>query len=213
MPCLPLMASPFASTGLGTHHAPLGTHSPTFTAAASVVSPIMGLAAANPMPDPRQVVTPLNTDQVEALLCKYNINSTWNHIIMGLHEGFDVGIQEQLSHSYIFPQSQFISVRPQLYFFLHLWGTNSGVILGSLSSRGSRGLHWTISDITAWPSTQTSLGQLPYDSRYVLSMELTNCHLHQCRHRPRQFSHCLGLLQSHISLDPIFASWLCCSFI
>jgi hypothetical protein len=92
MPCLPPTASPFVSTGLGTHHAPLGTLAPTFMAAASAVSPDMVPAAANPMPDPRWVVTPLDANRVKALLCKYNINSTWNHIIVGLHEGFDVGI-------------------------------------------------------------------------------------------------------------------------
>ena len=65
---------------------------PTSTVAASVVSLAMVPAAANPMPDPRRVVTSLVPDRVEELLRKYGLISTWNHIIVGLHEGFNVGI-------------------------------------------------------------------------------------------------------------------------
>jgi hypothetical protein len=61
-------------------------------AAASVEGLAMALAAANPNPDPRKVVTPLDPNRVEELLCKYGLISTWNHIIVGLCEGFDVGI-------------------------------------------------------------------------------------------------------------------------
>ena len=39
----------------------------------SVVSLAMVLEAAKPTPDPRRVVTPLDPDQVEELLYKYNL--------------------------------------------------------------------------------------------------------------------------------------------
>jgi hypothetical protein len=90
-------------------------------AAASVEGLAMALAAANPNSDPRKVVAPLDPNQVEELLCKYGLISTWNHIIVGLCEGFDIGIREQLSHLYIFPQSQFFLSRLEIYFILYCW--------------------------------------------------------------------------------------------
>jgi hypothetical protein len=60
-------------------------------AAASVASPTMALAVANPPSDPRHVVTPLDPDQAEELLRKYNLVQYWGHVITGLREGFDVG--------------------------------------------------------------------------------------------------------------------------
>jgi hypothetical protein len=67
-----------------------------------VVSSITVPITAKSPPDPRCVVTPLMPDQAEELLCIYNLISDWSHIIVGLREGFDVGIQKQLSCSYIF---------------------------------------------------------------------------------------------------------------
>ena len=72
-------------------------------------------------PDPQRVITPLVPDQAEELLRKYGIIDTWHHIIVGLQEGFDVGIQEQLSRSYIFQQSQFIPIRSRLHHFIYIW--------------------------------------------------------------------------------------------
>lgn len=68
----------------------------------SVESVVMGPEAATPMSDPRHVVSPLDPDQAEELLCKYDLIVDWNHVIVRLHEGFDVRIPEQLSHLYIF---------------------------------------------------------------------------------------------------------------
>ena len=60
--------------------------------AASAASLATALAVADPMPDPRRVVTSLIPDRAEELLRKYGLISTWYHIIVGLREGFDVGI-------------------------------------------------------------------------------------------------------------------------
>ena len=57
---------------------------------------------AKPEPHPRQVITPLNPACTEALLRTYNILPQWQHIIDGLRHGFDVGILENPSHTYIF---------------------------------------------------------------------------------------------------------------
>lgn len=58
----------------------------------SVGNPAMVLDPASPTADPCCVVTPLDPNRAEELLCKYNLQDTWAHIIVGLHEGFDTGI-------------------------------------------------------------------------------------------------------------------------
>lgn len=75
----------------------LATHAPTSVAAVSVMKPAMVLEAADPMLDPRCVVTPLDPNRVEEILCKHSILASWSYIIDGLHEGFNVGIHKQLS--------------------------------------------------------------------------------------------------------------------
>jgi hypothetical protein len=60
--------------------------------AASVETQAMVQGTANATLDPRRVVTLLDPSHVEVLLCKYNFISIRNHIIMGLHEGFNIGI-------------------------------------------------------------------------------------------------------------------------
>jgi hypothetical protein len=91
------MASNSVSVGLNAPPAATAVPVLTFAGVASVATSTMVLAAAKPNPDPWHVVTPLDADQVEKILCKYSLSSDWNHIIVGLCEGFDVGIREQLS--------------------------------------------------------------------------------------------------------------------
>jgi hypothetical protein len=68
----------------------------------------MVLADANLLSDPRWVVTPLIPDQMEELLYIYNIHDDWKHILIGLREGFDVGIRGSLSCLRIFCKSQLL---------------------------------------------------------------------------------------------------------
>jgi hypothetical protein len=70
--------------------------------AAFAESPVMELDLASPTTDPRHVVTPLDPNRAEELLCRYDLQDTWTHVIVGLREGFDIGIREQLPRSYIF---------------------------------------------------------------------------------------------------------------
>ena len=51
----------------------------------SVESVVMVPEAATPMSDPRHVVSPLDPDQAEELLCKYDLIVDWNHVIVRLH--------------------------------------------------------------------------------------------------------------------------------
>jgi hypothetical protein len=168
MPCLHPGANNSALTGLGSHHVPSEAPVQTFMAAASVEGPAMALVAANPNPDPRKVVTPLNPIQVEELLCKYGLISTWNHIIVGLREGFDVGIREQLSCSYIFPQSQFFLSRLEIYFILYCWRASSWVVLRRFSTRGPRSTNWTFLNVSTRLGTKTAFREFPHDPRHVL---------------------------------------------
>lgn len=87
--------------------------------AASVEIPATVPGPAGPATDPRRVVTPLDPIRVEELLSKYGLLGAWSHIIVGLCKGFDVGIREQLSRSYIFRQSQFLSIRSRVHYFIY----------------------------------------------------------------------------------------------
>jgi hypothetical protein len=52
----------------------------------------MELVAATNKPDPRIIITPLITLHVEELLHKYNLLDNWMHILVGIRNGFDVGV-------------------------------------------------------------------------------------------------------------------------
>jgi hypothetical protein len=73
-----------ASTGPETQIATLECPASVSMDAASVGSLVTELVPANPMPDPQIVVTPLNPDWVEEILCKYGLYNDWKHIITGL---------------------------------------------------------------------------------------------------------------------------------
>jgi hypothetical protein len=103
-------------------------------AVASAVNPTTVQAVANLTPDPRRVVTPLNPDRAEELLCKYGISSPWRHVIIGLHEGFDIGICEHLSRSYIFRQSHLVSIRPRFYHIIYFCRTSCWSLLRAIPS-------------------------------------------------------------------------------
>ena len=52
----------------------------------------MALEAAKPTLEPRCVVTLLDLNQVEEILCKYSISASWSNIINRLHKGFNIRI-------------------------------------------------------------------------------------------------------------------------
>jgi hypothetical protein len=91
------------------------------TVAASVEIPRTAQAIARPRPDPRRVVTPLNPDKVEKVLHNLALFNSFRHIIVGLREGFDVGIRGLLPRTYLFRQSQIILSRPRFYLLIHCW--------------------------------------------------------------------------------------------
>ena len=66
------------------------------------VKPLTEQDDATEQTDPRQVSTPLDADGFEVLLRKLGIDRKWRHIIEGLHNGFNVGINIQLNRSFVF---------------------------------------------------------------------------------------------------------------
>ena len=163
----------------------------------------MGLVAANHMPDPRCVVTPLDPDRVEELLYKYDLFPTWKHIITRLHEGFDVGIWEHLSSSYIFRKPQIISVRPRLYYFIYIWRAGRRPLLAAIPSGRARTYHWPVLHISSRSDTKTSYGYLQNDSGHVVPVEQLGNHFRQPWYQLRRFPDSVGILRRSISLNLI----------
>lgn len=57
--------------------------------------------------DPRLVVTPLNADLIEEVLKSLELVDNWSEVLQGIREGFDVGIHDSPSRSYLFQESFF----------------------------------------------------------------------------------------------------------
>ena len=49
--------------------------------------------------DPREVVTPLDADALEATLREQGIFGKWGHVIDRIRHGFDVGVKSLVSHT------------------------------------------------------------------------------------------------------------------
>jgi hypothetical protein len=111
-------ASNSASTGPSPPTVPSGPVASTTTGLASVMTPLM-VPAATAAPDPHCIVTSLIPDLVEELLRIYDIHNDWEYILVGLHNGFDIGIREPPPRMYIFCKSHFLEIGPSVYFRLH----------------------------------------------------------------------------------------------
>ena len=77
MPCLHLMADNSALLLDATPLAVIQTPAPISMAVASVATPNIELAAVDQPQDPRHIVTPIDADEAEGLLCKYSIYDDW----------------------------------------------------------------------------------------------------------------------------------------
>jgi len=206
--CSPPMASSSASRGLKTPHAASVIPAPMPIVAVSVANPAMVPEAARLVPDPRCVVTPLNPDCAAELLRKYNLSSVWNHVIVGLREGFDIGIREQISRSYIFRQPLILSIRPRVHFLIHSRRTGYQLLFGGLPPRSSRATHWTIPHFPPRSGTEASYRYLPDDSGHVLSSERPKLHLCQPWHQCLRFPYSMGFVRRHSRIDPLITSWM-----
>lgn len=102
MPSQPAMAESFVSHSR--RQADVGSEQAvqTTTDAPFAQSPVTEPAAAHDQIDPRIVTTPLDADLIEVLLRNLGIEEDWKHIVHGLRNGFNVGIQDNLNQSFIF---------------------------------------------------------------------------------------------------------------
>ena len=60
------------------------------------------LPAARCEPDPRSVFTPIDVDKMEFLLRSLDLYDKWEHVVVGLRVGFDVGIKSPPAHTILF---------------------------------------------------------------------------------------------------------------
>jgi hypothetical protein len=102
MHLLPTAASTSASTGPTIPTVPLVPTAEMRTPAASAEMGLMGRGPAEAGDDPCVVITPFNHLRVEELLRKYDIFNDWCHIVDGLRNGFNVGIQFPPSSTHTF---------------------------------------------------------------------------------------------------------------
>lgn len=103
IPCLPLTGVSIASMGPVVLPASSAASAPTSMAAAFVVALTTVLAPAlHESDDPCQVVTPLDADALEGLLCQCDLLDAWWHVLDGIRNSFDMGASAPLSRSFLF---------------------------------------------------------------------------------------------------------------
>lgn len=73
-----------------------------FMLVASVVPPSTVLPPAQTKPDPRLVVTPLSADGLESALASLGILEDWRHVITGLREGFNIGLEAPVTSTVLY---------------------------------------------------------------------------------------------------------------
>jgi hypothetical protein len=173
-----------------------------------VENPVTGLVPANPVPDPRVVVTPLSPDRAEEILCKYGLYGDWKHIIIGLRKGFDVGIKETPPRTYIFRQPCFVTFRSQFYTLVHCQRTSSRPLFRSLHPGRPRVHNRSIPNLPTRTGSQTAIEQAPTCSRHVVSQKRSRHRICQCRGRFRRFSHIMGHFRQHSGAHTFPSPWL-----
>ncbi|KAJ7018794.1 hypothetical protein C8F04DRAFT_1149944 [Mycena alexandri] len=178
------------------------------SAAVTLTVPVV----APPRPDPRRVVSPLDPAKTENLLRQLGLYESYRHIVVGLREGFDVGIRGLLPRTYLFRQSQILFCRPYLHFFLHRWRTGRWPLLRGLYSSRAGGNNRPIPHITAWASAQTALREIAYGTGHVLSSKRPGDCFHKRGGELRRLSNSMGHIRQHCCFNLIASAWLCRSY-
>ncbi|KAF8989639.1 hypothetical protein BDQ17DRAFT_1434304 [Cyathus striatus] len=99
-PSLHQMGNNFVSLGLTHPHADTRIGVTSTMDVVSVVTRNMELGVAEPEPDPHIISTSINADHLECLLSQLGILDDWQHVLHGIHYGFDVGISDQPTQSF-----------------------------------------------------------------------------------------------------------------
>ncbi|KAJ7225230.1 hypothetical protein B0H12DRAFT_1267739, partial [Mycena haematopus] len=132
----------------------------------------------------------------EKVLQNLGLYDSFQHVIVGLREGFDVGIRGLLPRTYLFRQSQILLNRSRIYFFIHRWRTGCTSLFGRFyTSRAGRD-YWSISHLTIGPGAQTPLRQTA-----------------KCWSELGRFPDSLGHIRQHLILNLVTTARLRCSHI
>ncbi|CAA7260557.1 unnamed protein product [Cyclocybe aegerita] len=197
----PPTTSPSASTLPRTLTAHSKRTAETTTAAASVVDRAMEQLPAASEPDPRTVFTPIDASKAESILRSFNLYNTWQHVIFGLRNGFDVGIRSLPTHTILFRQSCILPPQPRVHSIVHRERTCNWALLTSILTRGARAANWPLSHITHWLSSQAQLVKIPHDSGPLLPTQPSIDPIRQCWNRLGRVPYFLGVIRGSLRAD------------
>lgn len=179
----------------------------TFMSAPSVVERDMKWVHAVMGNDPRKVVTPLDTDEVEKTLCIYHLDKDWQHIVDGIWDSFDVGAKIPLLAMYLFRKPQIDRVGSGLHFSVYIKGAGGWPVLRCLFAGPAGVIDRPIQDIPTRAGTQGCDGlNISHDSGYVLSQGQYADSVSECRYRCRQFPDAMGNIPGHGRFSAFVAS-------
>jgi hypothetical protein len=152
--------------------------------AASVEDPLMGPSYADHTPDPRIIVTPMDSLKMKSLLYKYNLLSDWDHILSGITNGFNVGIKSPPEHTLIFQESYFLPTQPIFHQQLHCRRSSSWPLFSGLSPYQTRATHWSLLHLPYQASLQTEHQQVQNDPGPISPSKQPPKPFHELQYQP-----------------------------
>lgn len=198
------------SIGLERLHVPSVLTAPTSMDVVSATRMGMAQAPAINEPDPRIVVTPLIADRVEELLCKYNLLDDWMHILIGIRNGFDVGVRSHPPSTRLFRKSCLFPTKPFIHRFLHRQRAGRRPLFPGLCTRRTRTNHRTVHILTSRSSAKATLEQIPPHSRFIIPSRRPIMGICQCWNQCRRLPYGMGFVRQYCRIDPLLTTWLCC---
>lgn len=164
-------------------------------------------------PDPRKVVTPISASKTEQLLRTYGIYDNWKHILVGLVNGFDVGIKHAPERTIIFRKSQILQTRYPVHRQVHTKRMRSRQVLVSIRPTTIRATNRPVPDLTIRAGTQTGNRSLPHDTRPVVPTKQPAHSIYQQRGQCGRFPNWLGHFRRNGCHNPITSARLSSSCI
>ncbi|KZP09832.1 hypothetical protein FIBSPDRAFT_992399, partial [Athelia psychrophila] len=163
-----------------------------------VGTPVTAPEPADTPYDPRTVVTPLIPDRVEETLKIYDISKDWEHVVAGLRSGFDVGIREQPTRTYIFRESRIFPSGLKLHYIVHSRRGSRWQIFTTLREYRARSANWAVPNFTPGSSPETSHRSVSHDPRHVVSKEPPRHTVHQREDKLGRLPDGLGVVRQHL---------------
>jgi len=169
----------------------------------------MELVAATNEPDPRIIITPLIASHVEELLRKYNLLDDWMHILVGIRNGFDVGIRDPPLSTCLFRKSHLVALKSFLHRFIYHQRTSCWPLLSWIYPRRARTHNWSIYLFTFRPRAEASLEQISPHTRSIIPSKQPCSIFCQCWNRYQRVPYNMGFIRQHSRFDPHVASRMC----